>query len=179
MNDQQKKRLLGIARDSIRVYLETGKRLDLTETDPELIKESGVFVTLHEHDRLRGCIGYIQGVKPLYQAVAEMALEAAVNDPRFQPIDKKELGDIDIEISVMSPLEKIDDPAGIEVGKHGILIKKGYNSGLLLPQVATQYGWGREQFLQQTCNKAGLGANEWKKGADIYIFSAEVFGEKG
>ena len=178
LTKEQKQRLLEIARDSIEGYLKTGKLLNFSESDPELAKNSGAFVTLNEHGQLRGCIGYVQAMKPLYQAVAEVAVEAAVNDPRFKPIGLEELNKIDIEISVMSPLEKIEDVNKIEIGKHGIIIKKGVYSGLLLPQVATEYGWDREQFLGQTCNKAGLSADEWQKDAEIYIFSAEVFGEK-
>lgn len=178
LNKEQKQRLLGIARSSIEGYLKTGKPMNFSETDPELAKRSGVFVTLNKGGQLRGCIGYVQAVKPLYQAVAEMAVEAALNDPRFNPVDLEELDKLDIEISVMSPLEKIDDVNKIEVGTHGIMIKKGFYSGLLLPQVATEYGWSREEFLCQTCSKAGLPTDEWGKGAEIYIFSAEVFGEK-
>jgi AmmeMemoRadiSam system protein A len=107
-----------------------------------------------------------------------MAVQAAVGDPRFPAMESEELDKINIEISVLSELEKIDDINKIEVGKHGILIRKGFYSGLLLPQVATEYGWDRNEFLEHTCFKAGLPADAYKSGADIYIFSAEVFGEK-
>ena len=105
-----------------------------------------------------------------------MAEAAALRDPRFPPVNEKELPDLEIEISVLTPLKKIADVSEIEVGKHGIYIKKGWNSGLLLPQVATEYGWNRQTFLEHTCQKAGLPSNAWKeKGTEIYIFSADIF----
>jgi len=106
-----------------------------------------------------------------------MAVEAGTGDPRFSPVQEKDLNNLKFEISILSPLEKIDDVNKIQVGTHGIIIRKGFNSGLLLPQVATEYGWDRNTFLEQTCHKAGLPGGCWKQGADIYIFSAEVFSE--
>ena len=115
---------------------------------------------------------------PLYKATSDCAISAAVKDYRFSPLQEDELDEIDIEISALTPLEKIDDINQIKVGEHGLYISRSPYSGLLLPQVATEYGWNRETFLAQTCRKAGLPEDAWKKGADIYIFSAQIFGEK-
>jgi AmmeMemoRadiSam system protein A len=136
-------------------------------------------VTLTKRGDLRGCIGYVRAVKPLRETVAEMAVQAALHDPRFPPVSASELSGIDIEISVLSPLEEVTDVSQIEVGKHGLVIQEGARSGLLLPQVATEYGWDRETFLDHTCLKAGLPAGSWKrKGVVLLKFTAEVFGEK-
>jgi AmmeMemoRadiSam system protein A len=121
----------------------------------------------------------VRAVKPLRRTVAEMAVQAALHDPRFSPVSASELPGLDIEISVLSPLEEVKDVSTIEVGKHGLVIQEGSRSGLLLPQVATEYGWDRETFLDHTCMKAGLPAGSWrKKGVVILRFTAEVFGEK-
>ncbi len=154
-----------------------GKPLPDVKVDSPLLKENrGAFVTLHKRGQLRGCIGYIEGRGPLYRTVEEMAEAAAFRDPRFPPVNEKELDELDIEISVLTPLRKIMDINEIEVGKHGLYIKKGWNSGLLLPQVATEYGWDRKTFLEHTCQKAGLPSNAWKeKETEIYIFSADIF----
>jgi AmmeMemoRadiSam system protein A len=121
----------------------------------------------------------IEAVKPLYQTVAEMAVAAAVEDPRFPPLTLDELPLITIEISVLSPLEEVEDVEEIEVGKHGLYIIRGFYRGLLLPQVATEYNWDRETFLQHTCLKAGLPTDCWQdQETKIYKFSAEVFGEE-
>ncbi|MCM8795783.1 MAG: AmmeMemoRadiSam system protein B [Candidatus Omnitrophica bacterium] len=176
----QRKRLLEIARNSIETYLKTGKKLKINqEEDPALLKEMGVFVTLHEQGELRGCIGNLIGNQPLYLTVRDMAIEAAVGDPRFLPVKLDELKDIEIEISVLSPLEKIDDPAKIKMGRHGVLIRRGFNSGVYLPQVAVETGWSKEEFLSSLCaHKAGLPPDAWKdKSTEIYIFTAEVFSE--
>ncbi|RTZ91734.1 MAG: AMMECR1 domain-containing protein, partial [Deltaproteobacteria bacterium] len=136
----------------------------------------GAFVTLTKNGNLRGCIGLIQPVKPLAESVQEMAIAAAFQDPRFPPLTKGEWPEIDIEISALTPFRKIEDLSEIQVGTHGIYIQKGPYSGLLLPQVATEYGWDREEFLQQTCIKAGLHPMAYKDpDAKIYIFSADIF----
>jgi len=178
LSSEQKKKLLEIARQSLESYVKTGKRLTFSVTDPELKQERGAFVTLTGHGELRGCIGRIVGDQPIYKVIADMAIEAGTGDPRFYPVQERELKDLECEISILSPLEKIDDINKIQVGTHGIIIRKGFNSGLLLPQVATEYGWDRLTFLDQTCQKAGLSAGCWKQGAQIHIFSAEVFSEK-
>lgn len=135
-------------------------------------------MTLKRRGQLRGCIGYIEAVKPLWKTLEDCTGSAAKNDYRFNPVEPEELPDIHIEISVLTPLQVIEDVSVIEVGRHGILISKGMSRGLLLPQVAVEYGWDREQFLRHTCRKAGLPEDSWKKGARIEIFSADVFGEE-
>ncbi len=178
LNTEQKKKLLKIARESLEYYLKEGKEKTFNVTDKALTEKSGAFVTLKKHGELRGCIGYIIAVKPLYETVAEMAIAAGTKDNRFMPVTLNEMKDITIEITVLSPLKKINSIDEIEVGKHGLYIKKGFFSGLLLPQVATEYGWDKIEFLENTCYKAGLPKDAWKEGAEIYIFSGEVFSEE-
>jgi len=180
LNKNQRKRLLEIARSSIETYLKTGKKLEVTETDPILLKEMGAFVTLHEHGDLRGCIGNLIGSQPLYLTVRDMAVEAATRDPRFPAVELNELKDIGIEISALSPLERIDSADKIQLGIHGVLVRRGFRSGVFLPQVATETGWSKEEFLSNLCShKAGLSPDAWKdKSTEIYIFTAEVFSEK-
>jgi len=139
-------------------------------------EEWGAFVTLNKKGQLRGCIGHIIGDRPLINTVAEMARAAALQDPRFPPVRPSELPDIEFEISVLTPIRTIDDIEEIKVGRDGIIITRGMNRGLLLPQVATEYGWDRTTFLEHTCVKAGLPRNAWKdEGTVIEMFSAEVF----
>jgi AmmeMemoRadiSam system protein B/AmmeMemoRadiSam system protein A len=180
LSQKDKETLMHIARTTIEYRVE-GKRPPALETDSPILKEKrGAFVTLRKHGELRGCIGYIEAIKPLYITVAEMAEAAALNDHRFSPVTPQELSSVDLEISVLTPLRKIEDLKEIEIGKHGILLKKGYNQGVFLPQVATEQGWDRTTFLNQICFKAGIpDPNCWKaKDAEIYIFSADVFEEK-
>lgn len=180
LNAKQRRRLLQIARETLKAYVDKGEKLVIDEDDPVLNKEMGAFVTLHKNGQLRGCIGNMIGKGPLYQTVSDMAVQAGTQDMRFSPVRPEELEDIDIEISVLSPLEKIDNPDKIIIGKHGVLVRKGLRSGVYLPQVAVETGWNREEFMDSLCmHKAGIPRNSWKnKGCDIYIFSAEVFGEK-
>jgi len=179
LNKEEKKKLLEIARLSI-IEAVTGKRQFLPNVTEERLKENcGAFVTIKEHSELRGCIGYIQAVKPLYETVKDVAKSAAVNDYRFNPVAQDELDKLELEISVLTPLKKIKDVSEIEVGRHGLYMKRGFNSGLLLPQVATEYNWDKETFLKETCRKAGLPSDAWKdKSTEIYTFSADVFGEE-
>ena len=180
LNEEQRKKMLKLARDSIRFYLREGKSIPVKEDDPILNKEMGAFVTLHKQGQLRGCIGNMIGRGPFYLTVRDMAVQAATGDPRFAPVTLNEMNDIDIEISALSPMEKITDPDKIEVGKHGVMVRSGFRSGVYLPQVATEAGWNREQFMNSLCgHKAGMASDAWKKGqCEIYIFTAEVFGEK-
>lgn len=144
--------------------------------DESLDFQCGVFVTLTLGDQLRGCIGQIRARQPLWQAVAEMAVAAAFEDPRFAPLTEAEAGNIDIELSVLTPLERVHDLTDIEVGRHGLMIKLDFHSGLLLPQVATDNEWDRTTFLEQCCLKAGLAKNSYSnKRAEIYTFRAQVF----
>ena len=172
--------MLELAEKAITYYLKNGKRLQIEESDTVLNKEMGAFVTLHKDGRLRGCIGNLIGRGPFYLTVRDMAVEAATGDPRFKPVTLDEMKDIDIEISALSPMEKIDDPQKIEMGKHGVMVRSGFTSGVYLPQVATETGWSREEFMNSLCaEKAGIPENSWKTGkCEIYIFTAEVFGGK-
>ena len=180
LDKNQRTKLLEIARHSIETYLKTGKKIQLTEQDPLLLKEMGAFVTLSKHGQLRGCIGNLIGKQPLYLTIRDMAIEAATGDPRFPAVDLSEIKELEIEISVLSPLERIESADKIELGKHGVLVKKGFSSGVFLPQVAAETGWSKEEFLSNLCShKAGLAPDAWKdKSTEIYIFSAEVFSEK-
>ena len=178
LNDEEKRILLKIARKSLEDYF-SGRDSGNIEVPQSLKEKYGAFVTLKKKGQLRGCIGFISAIKPLNVAIRELALEAAFHDPRFNSLDARELEEVDIEISVLTPFERVKDANEIIVGKHGLYIKKGFHSGLLLPQVATEWGWDREKFLEQTCYKAGLNKEAWKdKDTEIYSFSAEVFGEK-
>jgi len=178
LTPDQKRFLLTLARDTIRAVLERQPLPQVRVEEGILAKPCGAFVTLHKDGNLRGCIGSLIGEKPLYITVQEMAIEAAFRDPRFPPVVKEELPFIEIEISVLSPLQRITNVDLIEVGKHGIFLIKGFNRGVLLPQVATEYGWDRYTFLDHTCLKAGLPPGCWRSEAEIYIFSAEIFSEK-
>lgn len=180
LNPLQRSRLLTIARRSIESALEGARiELDHSQLDDDLRRPSGAFVSLHTHDGdLRGCIGSIQPVAPLHEAVASNAVNAAFRDPRFYPLRKDELANVHIEISVMSPIVEVASVAEIEVGRDGLIIRRGTRAGLLLPQVATEYGWDREAFLRHTCMKAGLPPESWREpGCRIERFSAEVFSE--
>jgi len=176
LSDQDKRTLHQIAKAVIENKAR-GKAVPDFKIDSPVLKENrGAFVTLNKKGQLRGCIGYLEGRGPLHKTVEEMAEAAAFRDPRFPSVKEKEIPDLEIEISVLTPLKRITDVLEIEVGKHGIYIKKGWSSGLLLPQVATEYGWDRQSFLEHTCNKAGLPSSAWKeKDTEIYIFSADIF----
>ncbi len=176
LGEQDKKTLHHIAKTVIENKAR-GKPVPEFKVESHILKENrGAFVTIHKKGQLRGCIGYIEGHGPLHKTIEEMAEAAAFRDPRFTPVKEKELSELELEISVLTPLKKITDVNEIEVGKHGIYIKKGWSSGLLLPQVATEYGWDRQTFLEHTCQKAGLPSNAWKdKSTEIYIFSADIF----
>jgi AmmeMemoRadiSam system protein A len=177
LSDKDKTFLLKLAKETIECKVKGTKCPDYKITSEVLKENRGAFVTIKKHGDLRGCIGYIQAIKPLYQTVQEMAEAAALKDPRFEPVKKEELKDLEIEISVLTPLKRITDVSQIQVGTHGILLRRGYYSGLLLPQVATENNWDRKTFLEQTCFKAGMYDKEcWKdKDTEIYIFSADVF----
>jgi len=179
LTPEERKELLEVARNTISEKLENNEYVNVPATSEALSKSCGAFVSLHKLGALRGCIGTFIGRRPLVNTVQEMALSASLNDPRFPPVSAEELADIDIEISVLSPLKEIRDISEIEVGRHGIYITRGFQSGVLLPQVATEYGWDRDTFLEHTCMKAGLPADAWKQeGTKIEIFDAQVFGEK-
>ena len=178
ISDVDRRSLLEIARKSIEGYLASGGTPEFTVS--EFLKQPGAaFVTLKEFGELRGCIGYTEAVRPLYQTVSQCAIHAAVEDPRFNPVQASELPNIEIEISVLTPLQKVESLDSIKVGRDGLLIRMGRRSGLLLPQVATELGWNRTQFLEHTCQKAGLPDDSYTRPeATLYRFQAEVFGEE-
>lgn len=179
LNEQLQAKLLRIARETIDSHIRTRKTPEFSVEEPELLRKSGAFVTLKSQGRLRGCIGYIEGIKPLYQTVIDLAIAAATQDPRFRPVTEHEIEHLELEISVMTPLRKVASPDEVEVGAHGIFMKRGFRSGLLLPQVATEHHWDRKTFLEQTCLKAGLSPQDWNDPkTEIFVFSAHVFHEQ-
>lgn len=179
LNPNEKAILLTIARQAIETYVRTGKKYVEPREEKALNRRSGCFVSIKQGGQLRGCIGNFQSELPLFREVVEMAIASASKDPRFYPMKTDDLQEFTLEISVLSPLRKIDAIDEIEVGRHGIYLEKGYYRGVLLPQVATEYGWDRETFLRQTCLKAGLAPDAWQaEDTEIYIFSADIFADK-
>ncbi len=179
LSDEDKKTLLRIARHTIDKYINQGivPEIDASEFSETLKTPAGAFVTLHENGDLRGCIGTFTPTKPLYLVVQEMAISASTKDYRFSKVTSSEIKKIDIEISVLTPMVKINSISEIKLGKHGIYIKKGMNGGTFLPQVATETGWSLDEFLGHCSrDKAGIGWDGWKD-ADIFIYEALVFEE--
>ena len=172
-----KKALLQLARETLQRYLNTETLPLARGLDPKLQRDQGVFVTLKKRGDLRGCIGNITGGAPLCRLVTIMALEAALNDPRFSKVQPRELDSLEIEISVLTPLRSIRAPQEIVVGRDGVVLSKNGRSAVFLPQVATEQGWGRDEMLDNLSLKAGLPANAWRTGASFSVFQAEVFGE--
>ncbi|MBL7961145.1 AmmeMemoRadiSam system protein A [bacterium] len=182
LSSEEKKILLDIARQSIISSVKGVPVPDLEENysiSPTLEMKAGAFVTIEIDQRLRGCVGFIQSNEPLAETVSKAAVSAALHDNRFNPLTVGELGNIEIEISVLSPMKKVKDVESIIPGQHGLLIESGFHHGLLLPQVATEYRWDRKTFLEQTCVKAGLPKDAWKRPETIiYSFTALVFNEE-
>ena len=180
MNDTQKQTLLKVARDTVEAIITGGAAPKPESDDPEINALCGCFVTLKNKGRLRGCIGRFVSDIPLIELIVEMAKASATGDSRFfaDPITADELDKLDVEISVLSPLIRTDQPLSLRLGVDGIYIKQGRASGCFLPQVATETGWTREEFLSYCCShKAGLAADAWKKPqTEVYFFTAEVFG---
>jgi AmmeMemoRadiSam system protein A len=177
----EKKTLFRIARQSIEAALEKKSIPDFDIPDGNLTLQRGVFVTLMNQGRLRGCIGHFAPDLPLWQIVSQMAVAAATRDYRFayDPVTFREMPEIDIKISVLSELIKIDSIDEIEIGTHGIWIVQGGRSGTYLPEVATEMGWDKIEFLEHCCaEKAGLSPDAWKEGADLYIYSSQILDEK-
>ena len=170
--------LLKIARDAIIYYLEDKIPSKLQGLDAELLQKLGAFVTLHKRGQLRGCVGQIVSDKPLHETVAEAAIAAATRDPRFHRVNRSEMPELEIEISVLSPLQPLKRMEDLEIGVHGLYIKDGEYSGLLLPQVATAHNWDRTQFLQQACKKAKLPDEAWQdvRDRDISVQFAGFWG---
>jgi AmmeMemoRadiSam system protein A len=176
MSPADHRELLALARGAIAAALE-GRRPPEPAASPALSVPAGAFVTLHTGRDLRGCIGRIEAREPVHRVVADCAVSAATRDPRFPPLTPRELPDSHIEISVLTPLQRVQSVEDIQVGRDGLYVVRGSSSGLLLPQVATEWGWDRETFLAQTCRKAGLPRDAWREGAEIYKFQAEIFSE--
>ncbi len=177
LTGEEQQELLKIARKTIIDYVTSRTMPTLASTAPGLNLHSGCFVTVKKKGELRGCIGNFVSEQPLYLLVQEMAVSAATRDPRFYPMKEPDLADFTLDISVLSPLVKAASTEEIQVGQHGIYIIKGSHRGVLLPQVAIEYGWNRDQFLQHTCVKAGLPQDAWQGECDIYLFTAQVFGD--
>jgi AmmeMemoRadiSam system protein A len=174
----QRAELLATARQAIRDRVAGRPATAPTTRDPVLRAPGAAFVTLTRAGALRGCIGYMQAIRPLAKAVAHCAAAAAMEDPRFPAVTAQELPDLYVEISVLSPLRPIADPHEIQVGRHGLYVSEGSAHGLLLPQVATEQRWDRETFLCQVCRKAGLPPDAWQRGATLQMFTAEHFSDK-
>ncbi|HLC18757.1 MAG TPA: AmmeMemoRadiSam system protein A [Thermodesulfobacteriota bacterium] len=177
---KERKSLLTLARKAIESHV---RGLPATDLEPEmespaLAEDCGAFVSLHKKGQLRGCIGTLVSDKPLYRTVEEMAISAASMDPRFSPLRADELKDVEIEISVLSPMREIKVIEEIEIGRHGLYVTHGSCRGLLLPQVATEHDFDSGTFLDQTCLKAGLPGGSWKKDAKVFVFEADVFKEE-
>lgn len=152
---------------------------ELTPAPQSLIPDdlrTGVFVTLRIRGELRGCIGYSESELPLVEVVERCAVSAAISDPRFPPLSEAEWENVDLELSVLGPIEHVDDISNVVVGRHGLIVEFGRWRGLLLPQVAVEWKWDAAEFAAQTCTKAGLPRDAWQKGARLFKFEAEVFG---
>jgi uncharacterized protein len=175
-SDLERELLLRIARAAITGHVCAAPPATVDAGEMTL-RLGGAFVTLHKGNELRGCIGHIEADEPLPQVVARCAIEACSSDPRFPPVTEVELTEIEIELSLLGPLEPIEGPADIEVGRHGLVVERGWRRGLLLPQVATERKWDSEKFIAQTCHKAGLPPDAWRHGATVWRFEAEVFAE--
>jgi len=173
---EQRRTLLDLARSSIRSKVVGSSPASLEPLPwPDA---SGVFVTIKRGGHLRGCLGTLQNRAGLAGEVVRCAADSATEDPRFPPVAREELPDLALEISVLGPLEAIDArPDAFTIGEHGLVVERGFHRGLLLPQVATEWGWDAEQFLCQTCVKAGLPPDAWRHGARVFRFAAEVFGD--
>jgi AmmeMemoRadiSam system protein A len=172
--DQQ--RLLTLARRALEARVRR-QPPPPSELDGVLGRPCGAFVTIHRHGELRGCLGRIEAETPLAETVLHLAASVADSDPRFDPVAVLELAEIAIEISVLTPEREVRSITEIEVGRHGVIIEQGRRRGLLLPQVAAEYGWDRETFVSHTCRKATLSPDAWRRGARIFVFEAQVFGE--
>ncbi len=186
---EERRTLLALARARLGAHLEGASVPELPDDlGPKLRAPCGVFVSIHNEagggDRLRGCTGFIEPRLPLVDAVLELVVASASRDRRFSPVVSEELPDLRLEISVLTPLATLTDlPGGVEVGRHGLYVRYGPRGGLLLPQVATQYGWAPDEFLDHTCEKAGLPRRTWREpetagDLEVFTFEAQVFQEQ-
>jgi len=177
MSDPDRQRLLMLARGAIVAQVTDAPVPAADESTGVMATRAGAFVTIHNHGELRGCIGHVEPDEALGRLIPRMAVAACSSDPRFPGVDARELSNIDLEISVLGPLEAIASPEEFEIGRHGLVVEFEWHRGLLLPQVATEWNWDRETFLAHTCQKAGLPRDAWRRGAKLFRFEAEVFGE--
>jgi len=178
-SEEDRQRLLQIAREAIGAYVNGGvAALDRSPSE-SLARAGGAFVSIHHRGELRGCIGHIEADRSVVGVVLECAVAACSADPRFPPVTATELAGLEIEVSLLGPLEPIASPDDIEVGRHGLVVEQNGQRGLLLPQVATEWRWDRQTFLAHTCHKAGLRRDAWKQGAKLWRFEAEVFADAG
>ena len=173
---EERQLLLKLAHEAILARLEH-RELSLNPVPPHLAEPRGAFTTLYFRSELRGCVGHVYPIDSLYRTVAETARAAAFEDARFWPITLDEAAELEISLSVLSPLRTVQ-PGQVEVGRHGLLVSLHQHRGLLLPQVPIEHGWDRITFLEQTCYKAGLPPEAWQTGAQIEVFTAEVFGDR-
>jgi AmmeMemoRadiSam system protein A len=176
LTSHERQALLRFARETIASRL-TGAKPPAPVALQAPQDHSGAFVTIYVRRELRGCIGYPGSTKRLDEVVGHCAVAAATEDPRFPPLDPKELADVDVEISVLTPIRPVGNLSEIEVGRDGLVAQEGFRKGLLLPQVAIEHHWDRDTFLSHTCLKAGLRPDAWRSGAKIFKFQADVFGD--
>ena len=173
---EERRLLLKIAHEAIAASL-AGREISLEPPTLHLAEPRGAFTTLYHRGQLRGCVGHVVPVSSLYRTIAETARAAAFEDTRFWPVSREELPALEVSLSILSPLTPIR-PDEVEVGRHGLLVSTGSRRGLLLPQVPVEHGWDRITFLEQTCQKAGLPPDAWRRGASLEAFTAEVFGDR-
>jgi AmmeMemoRadiSam system protein A len=173
----ERRALLAVARQAIVVHVTGVSAPPQPSSRGASDQLAGAFVSLHIRGDLRGCIGHIEADRPIRETIEECARSACSADPRFPPVDRRELDDLEIELSILGALERVGVIEDVEVGRHGLLIEHTWRRGLLLPQVATEHGWNRRVFVEQTCHKAGLPPDGWQRGATLWRFEAEVFGE--
>jgi hypothetical protein len=180
LNKDEKQKLLEIARETLENYIRSGKISKYKIDNANICQNRGAFVTLTKDGQLRGCIGRIVADEPLYKVISEMAIQAAVEDPRFTPVRENELSDIHVEISVLTPFKKVESLDDIKIGTHGLILRKGFSSGLFLPQVPVEQGWDKKTYLEQLCHKAGLSDKDAYLDDDVQLMSFEaiVFGEE-
>ena len=176
LNRRQQERLLSVARSAIEEHVRTGRRLEVKESDPDLLRPGAAFVTLRKGGTLRGCIGILEASAPLIETVRDRAIMAATHDPRFPAVQPDELSQLEVEVSVLSPLRRVQSADEIDISKHGIVAQAGTRSGVFLPQVAEETGWSRDVLLAHLCrDKAGLSADAWKRDAALYVFTVQAF----
>ena len=177
-SESDRRLLLQLAREAITAHVHR-QPIPAPDLTGVFAQPGGAFVSIHRHGDLRGCIGHIEPDEPLGRVIPRCAVAASSTDPRFPSVTASELPELEVELSLLGRLEPVTSAGEIEIGKHGLVVAQGWRRGLLLPQVATEWAWDRDAFLSHTCHKAGLPMDAWRKGAQIWRFEAEVFGEGG